>query len=65
MNEDKDEMIEFHVDAICDEIFRELQVYVEKLHQEYNDIGANPSVFHKDKRRKILIYLGQDECIFK
>eukprot|EP00957_Ditylum_brightwellii_P118870 9066179-Ditylum_brightwellii.AAC.1 len=58
-------MIEFHVDAICDEMFKELQVYVEKLHQEHNGHGTNPSVFCNDKSRKTLICLGQDECIFK
>eukprot|EP00957_Ditylum_brightwellii_P131278 10012591-Ditylum_brightwellii.AAC.1 len=65
MNEGKDEMIEFHTDAICDEMFKELQVYVEKLYQKHNGLGANPSVFRKDQSRKILICLGQDECIFK
>ena len=61
MNEGKDEMIEFHVDTICDEMFKELKVYVEKLYQKHNGLGANPSVFQKDKSRKILICLGQDE----
>jgi hypothetical protein len=65
MNDDKEEMIEFHIDSIIDEMFKELQVYVEKLYEEHNGLGANPSVFRKDKSRKILICLGQDECIFK
>jgi len=65
MSDDKEEMIEFHVDTIIDEMFKELQVYVQKLYEEHNGLGANPSVFRKDKSRKILICLGQDECIFK
>jgi hypothetical protein len=65
MNEGKEEMIEFHLDTICDEMFKQLRVYVEKLYEKHNGLGANPSVFRKDKSRKILICLGQDECIFK
>eukprot|EP00957_Ditylum_brightwellii_P208159 15356119-Ditylum_brightwellii.AAC.2 len=43
------DMIEFHVDAISENVFSELQPFVCKAEQAENGLGTNPSVFRADK----------------
>eukprot|EP00957_Ditylum_brightwellii_P003998 304398-Ditylum_brightwellii.AAC.1 len=43
----------------------DLNCFVEDAYKKQSGLGANPSVFRRDKDRKMPRSLGQDECIFK
>eukprot|EP00957_Ditylum_brightwellii_P074231 5640525-Ditylum_brightwellii.AAC.1 len=64
-NDSNIEMVEFHVDALADEMLNNLNCFVEDAYKRQSGHGVNPSIFRRDKDRKILLSLGQDECIFK
>jgi hypothetical protein len=59
------EMIEFHIDSISDDIFSDLHPVIKQAEEANMGLGAQQSWFRHDKKRKILISIGQDECIFK
>jgi hypothetical protein len=63
--DDQQEMIELHVDTIADDKFSDLHHLIERAEARNNGMGANQSYFRKDKEKKILLAIGQDECIFK
>jgi len=63
--DEQQEMIELHVDAIADEKFSDLHHLIERAEARNNGVGANQSYFRRDKGNKILLSIGQDECIFK
>ena len=65
IDENLGEMIEFHVDVLNHKCFKELKKFTKSGSLSNHGLDGNTSVFRKDKSRKILISLGQDECIFK
>ena len=64
-NDSGDKFIEFHVDSIADDVFSDLHYLVDELEKVNDGMGYNQSHFRPDKERKVLIAIGQDECIFK
>ena len=61
----KSNVIEFHVDAISDDVFDVLHPLINDLECSNDGIGLNQSIFREDKPKKVLLVFGQDECIFK
>eukprot|EP00957_Ditylum_brightwellii_P204029 15337284-Ditylum_brightwellii.AAC.1 len=60
-NNSGEESIKFYVDSIVDGVFSDLYSFVDELEKEHNGMGYNQSYFRQDKRRKVLIGLGQNE----
>ena len=64
-DENGEEMIELHMDTIVDKAFSDIHFLLQNAVDDDGIYGFNQSVFRPDKTKKVLISIGQDECIFK
>ena len=64
-DENGEEMIELHMDTIVDKAFSDIHFLLQNAVDDDGVYGFNQSVFRPDKTKKVLISIGQDECIFK
>jgi transposase len=61
-DEEQDNMVEFHIDALPEEVVEELAAADNAL---VGPFGSGRLSVCRDRSKKPLICLGQDECIFK
>jgi hypothetical protein len=61
-DEEQEDMVEFHIDAMSKEVVEELAATDNAL---FCPFGSGHLSVHRDRSKKPLICLGQDKCIFK